>query len=320
MELKGSPPKPLNTTFDNNSGWGTTTFPDGNQYVGEFKDGKNNGQGTFTWVVGAKYVGEYKDDKRNGQGTFTYPDGRVEQGTWENDKFIKPVTKIDQLNDTKTLRPRIKGLGPFKIGMTWNDFCKWRMSKNLFLEEDPEVSQVTRTRDPKTIVYTVSPNNTIFSRRVNYVPNHTWICVSIYSVADIKIKNINLIFKKDNLVKISADSTGELKEALTVKYGNPTEDVIKQKIKCTYTFTGASREKTDMIITNTWRDDTIKAYRTLYSIHDLNCYSQTSSQIDIYNKSEASNYSELNKSARKEYEKKQKNKKREELKKNLDEL
>jgi len=34
-----------------------THWPDGDKYVGEFKDDKPNGQGTYTWTDGEKYVG-----------------------------------------------------------------------------------------------------------------------------------------------------------------------------------------------------------------------------------------------------------------------
>ena len=48
-----------------------------------------NGQGTYTYPNGEKYVGEWKDDKRNGQGTNTYPNGTVGTGLWENDQFVQ---------------------------------------------------------------------------------------------------------------------------------------------------------------------------------------------------------------------------------------
>ena len=57
------------------NGHGAATFADGNKYIGEWKDGKRNGQGTFTFADGAKYVGEFKDDMRNGQGTYTFASG-----------------------------------------------------------------------------------------------------------------------------------------------------------------------------------------------------------------------------------------------------
>src|SRR5450830_1498301 len=57
------------------NGQGTSTLPSGEKYVGEWRDGKSHGQGTFTFSNGTKYVGEWRDGKRHGQGTLTSPDG-----------------------------------------------------------------------------------------------------------------------------------------------------------------------------------------------------------------------------------------------------
>ena len=38
---------------------------------------------------GDQYVGEFKNDERHGQGTYTFADGRVKHGIWENGKFIE---------------------------------------------------------------------------------------------------------------------------------------------------------------------------------------------------------------------------------------
>ena len=62
---------------------GTATWPSGNRYVGEFKDGKYYGQGTHTYSDGRKYVGAWKDDLPNGQGTWTHPDGSKYVGEWK---------------------------------------------------------------------------------------------------------------------------------------------------------------------------------------------------------------------------------------------
>ena len=62
------------------------TFPNGDKYVGEFKDDKPNGQGTYTWSDGRKYEGEFKDGYRNGQGTYTLPNGSKYVGEWRENK------------------------------------------------------------------------------------------------------------------------------------------------------------------------------------------------------------------------------------------
>jgi hypothetical protein len=83
------PDCPSSGYFDNC--FGTWTFENGNQYVGEYKDGKRNGQGTYTYSpksewAGEQYVGEYKDGKRNGQGKYTYASGDQYVGEYKDGK------------------------------------------------------------------------------------------------------------------------------------------------------------------------------------------------------------------------------------------
>ena len=68
------------------NGLGTINFPSGQKYVGEFRDDKIHGQGTFTFPSGQKYVGEYRDGKRNGQGTYTFPSGEKYVGEYRDGK------------------------------------------------------------------------------------------------------------------------------------------------------------------------------------------------------------------------------------------
>jgi len=68
---------------------GTFTYPDGGQYVGEWKDDKMHGKGTFNYTDGSKYVGEWKDSIRYGKGTLYYAHGGEKQeGIFENNKLL----------------------------------------------------------------------------------------------------------------------------------------------------------------------------------------------------------------------------------------
>jgi len=58
------------------NGQGTYIYPNGEKYVGDWKNGKYHGHGTYSWSNGNKYVGEWKGGNLNGQGTYTFPDGR----------------------------------------------------------------------------------------------------------------------------------------------------------------------------------------------------------------------------------------------------
>ncbi len=70
------------------NGYGTFSFPDGQKYVGQFKNGKRHGQGSQTWPLGDKYVGQWADGKKHGSGTYTWPSGRKRVGRWENNAWI----------------------------------------------------------------------------------------------------------------------------------------------------------------------------------------------------------------------------------------
>ena len=79
--------------FKNNkfNGQGTAILDNGDKYVGEFKDDEFNGQGTFIYANGHKYIGSFKDDKRNGLGTLYAVNGSViSQGIWTDGKFVRP--------------------------------------------------------------------------------------------------------------------------------------------------------------------------------------------------------------------------------------
>ena len=59
LSPNGLPPCPSSGVFHNC--FGTYTFINGNEYVGEWEDNKYHGYGTFKFADRDKYVGEYKE-------------------------------------------------------------------------------------------------------------------------------------------------------------------------------------------------------------------------------------------------------------------
>ena len=84
-EAQGRLPQcPADTSVPWNNCEGALTMPNGDKYVGEFRDGKPNGQGVITWTNGSKYVGGISDGKMNGKGTLTWADGTISVGEFRD--------------------------------------------------------------------------------------------------------------------------------------------------------------------------------------------------------------------------------------------
>ena len=64
----------------------TVTFPSGEVYVGEWRDGLRNGKGTHTLMNKDSYTGEWKDGKMHGRGTYTWFNGDTYVGDWYRDE------------------------------------------------------------------------------------------------------------------------------------------------------------------------------------------------------------------------------------------
>ena len=58
-------------------GYGTFVWNNGDKYVGYFKNRLFNGQGTYYYANGNKYVGSWVDDKKSGKGTMYFANGFI---------------------------------------------------------------------------------------------------------------------------------------------------------------------------------------------------------------------------------------------------
>ena len=84
ISVHALPNCPSDTSVRWHNCFGTYTFSDGAEYVGEYKDDKGHGQGTFTYANGNQYIGEFKDGQLHGQGTFIFPNGTKHVGAYED--------------------------------------------------------------------------------------------------------------------------------------------------------------------------------------------------------------------------------------------
>jgi len=84
------PPCPVERGVRWDMCFGTSTYPNGEIYVGEFKHGERHGQGTYSFASGERYVGEWVDGLRSGQGSLFSSDNRlIRNGVWRNSEFIQ---------------------------------------------------------------------------------------------------------------------------------------------------------------------------------------------------------------------------------------
>jgi len=75
--------------FNNNSsqkgGLRKYTWPNGDIYIGEWKNQMRNGRGRFLWANGNMYAGTWKNDQKEGKGRIFYACGNIYEGEFKND-------------------------------------------------------------------------------------------------------------------------------------------------------------------------------------------------------------------------------------------
>lgn len=81
-------------------GKGRYTFVAGGWYKGDWANGVKHGEGTFRYPDKSKYIGEWKEGLKHGHGTYTYPNGDRYCGSWVNDKRHGPGTYLYAADQT----------------------------------------------------------------------------------------------------------------------------------------------------------------------------------------------------------------------------
>ena len=67
---------------DCRNGKGIASYPKGDMYTGDWKNGFAEGKGVLEYVNGNVYIGEWKDGFATGKGMMRFSNGNLYQGDW----------------------------------------------------------------------------------------------------------------------------------------------------------------------------------------------------------------------------------------------
>ncbi|KAK9917488.1 hypothetical protein WJX75_004962 [Coccomyxa subellipsoidea] len=93
MSLKRGEGRALSLTLRRASAQTATTsgfnrhqkkFPNGDTYIGGWRNGLPEGEGRYCWADGSTYDGGWKNGSKHGLGTYTWPNGASYKGEWQN--------------------------------------------------------------------------------------------------------------------------------------------------------------------------------------------------------------------------------------------
>ncbi len=72
---------------DCRNGYGDFYYPNGNRYIGYFRDGQPDGQGILYYANGNKYLGHWEQNWQQGQGRFVFHQGHEYLGQFYRNQF-----------------------------------------------------------------------------------------------------------------------------------------------------------------------------------------------------------------------------------------
>lgn len=148
----------------------------------------------------------------------------------------------------------IDGLGKFKIGMAGSDIEKYIIDNgytyyNNITSSSEVVALLKNEKTVGKIPYT--------GESIIYGDMCEKTVVFIFSnliIADINIKKVQLYVYKGKLIRIAADSSTELFNALSLKYGKPKVEKKKEYTTCVNVYTGYESELVTTTFKSQWEN------------------------------------------------------------------
>jgi hypothetical protein len=86
-------------------GRGLYSWPNGEEYEGEYVMNKKQGYGSYRWKNGKRYIGEWLNNLRHGKGCIKYEDGTERECLWDRDAKVG----LDRDAMTESKRPAEEG-------------------------------------------------------------------------------------------------------------------------------------------------------------------------------------------------------------------
>nr|XP_033798826.1 MORN repeat-containing protein 4 isoform X2 [Geotrypetes seraphini] len=93
---------------------GSFTYSSGEEYDGEWKEGRRHGMGQLTFADGSIYLGQFENGLFSGCGVLTFPDGSRYEGEFVQGKFqgAGVFTRYDNMKfEGEFKNGRVEGYG-----------------------------------------------------------------------------------------------------------------------------------------------------------------------------------------------------------------
>jgi len=122
-------------------GYGHFEWTTGEEYIGNFDNGKMSGYGVFYWQSKRKFIGYWKHGKMNGEGILFYENGNIKQGVWKDNTLVRltrddfVLSKENILHGTKQLKKMIEDR-PKMLALVEQDDIIWQWVVNKLAGED----------------------------------------------------------------------------------------------------------------------------------------------------------------------------------------